>query len=46
MPETIADSVKEVLHQIVGCEQLTITRSTLIQNDTWAKYGRKIVNIT
>lgn len=44
MPETISESVKEVLNQIVTSEQLKITRSTLIQNDTWAKYGRKIVD--
>src|SRR5208282_3465486 len=44
MPEAVADSVKEMLSQISAFEQSQITRSTLIQNDTWAKYGRNIVD--
>lgn len=43
MPEAIAESVKQVLNQIPASKEFTITRSTLIQNDTWAKYGRRIV---
>jgi hypothetical protein len=44
MPEAVADSVKEVLNLVPTSTKFKITRSTLIQNDTWAKYGRKIVS--
>lgn len=43
MPAPLADSVKEVLNDIAGPKQFRISRSTLIQNDTWANYGRKVV---
>lgn len=42
MPETLAESVKEMLHETPTCNHLRISRSTLIQNDTWANYGRRV----
>lgn len=43
MPRAISDSVKEVLKLIDGTEEIEVSRSTLIQNDGWAKFGRSVV---
>jgi hypothetical protein len=45
MPKTVADSVKDVIKKIPKSHQLRVNRSTLIQNDTWANFGRSVVGI-
>ena len=44
MPEAIADEVKATLKQIDGVKGIPITRSTLIRNDDWQRYGEAIVS--
>jgi hypothetical protein len=44
MSEAIADEVKATLKQIDGVRGIPITRSTLIRNDDWQKYGEAIVS--
>jgi hypothetical protein len=43
MPKNVSDSVKRTIKRMPGANKLEVTRSTLIQNDTWAKFGRKVV---
>jgi hypothetical protein len=43
MPRTISASVKQSLKRIPKASSIEVTRSTLIQNDTWAKFGRAVV---
>ena len=45
MPKSISDAVKEVLVKIPTGSNLTVSRSTLIQNDTWTNFGRSIVGL-
>ncbi len=42
MPKTVATSVQKMLKTIPGAESIEISRSTLIQNDNWAKFGHGI----
>jgi hypothetical protein len=35
MPQPLSDSVKETIRSIDGCENLRISRSTLVENDRW-----------
>lgn len=44
MPESVAESVKDVLQTVAGNAQVTVTRSTLIQNDRWVQYGRRVAS--
>lgn len=39
LPESIVDSVKSTLRGIPGCENLPVTRSTLINNARWQNAG-------
>jgi hypothetical protein len=43
MPKNVADSVKKTIQRIPGADKIEVTRSTLVQNDTWAKFGRAVV---
>lgn len=43
MPKNVADSVKKTIRRVPGADKIAITRSTLVQNDTWAKFGRAVV---
>jgi hypothetical protein len=43
MPKTISDSVKAALRNIEGMEEVEVVRSTLIQSDRWAKFGKEVV---
>jgi hypothetical protein len=42
-PENVAGSVKKTIRRVPGAGKIDITRSTLVQNDTWAKFGRAVV---
>ena len=42
MPKNIADSVKRTIRRVSGAGELDVTRSTLVQNDSWAKFGRVV----
>ena len=42
MPEAVAGSVKAILHEIKGVRPIPISRSTLIRNDQWQNYGKRI----
>ena len=44
MPESIANSVKDALQTAAGSANVKVTRSTLIQNDRWAEYGRRVAS--
>jgi hypothetical protein len=44
MPESIANSVKDALQTAAGSAHVKVTRSTLIQNDRWAEYGRRVAS--
>lgn len=46
MPKAVAESVKEVLYSIAGGAGFRVSRSTLIQNDTWAEYGRRVAGFS
>jgi hypothetical protein len=43
MPKNVSDSVKRTIRSMHGASKLEVIRSTLIQNDTWAKFGRAVV---
>jgi hypothetical protein len=43
MPKNISDSVQRTIHHMPGASKLEVMRSTLIQSDTWAKFGREVV---
>ncbi|MEG9433360.1 hypothetical protein [Terriglobus sp. ADX1] len=43
MPRSIADSVKSALKSIDAAADIEIVRSTLIDNDRWAKFGKSVV---
>jgi hypothetical protein len=43
MPRGVADSVKVTLKAIEGADEIEVIRSTLIQNDRWAKFGKEVV---
>ena len=43
MPKSIADSVKSVLKGLADADEIEIVRSTLIENDRWAKFGKSVV---
>ncbi len=43
MPRSIADSVKPALKNIGEAETIEVVRSTLIENDRWAKFGKSVV---
>jgi hypothetical protein len=45
MPRSIADSVKSALKSIKGAEDIEVVRSTLIENDRWAKFGKSVVGV-
>lgn len=46
MPKNVADSVKKTIARIPGGTNIALTRSTLVQNDTWSKFGRALVGDT
>lgn len=37
LPESVADSVKDIITKIDGCDRLRINRSSLIENEDWKK---------
>lgn len=37
MPKPLAQSVKKTLRELEGCEELAISRSTLIENERWKR---------
>lgn len=39
MPEDLADAVKSTLKGIMGCEELRIYQSTLIENERWKRFA-------
>jgi hypothetical protein len=43
MPKNVADSIKVTIRRVPGAGSIAVTRSTLVQNDTWAKFGRDVV---
>ena len=43
MPKNVANSVKKTIRRVPGAGAIEVTRSTLVQNDTWAKFGRGVV---
>ncbi|UWZ81810.1 hypothetical protein [Occallatibacter riparius] len=43
MPRSVAESVKSVLKGVGGAEDIEVVRSTLIENDRWAKFGKSVV---
>lgn len=43
MPKNISDSVKRTIRSMLGAEKIEVTRSTLVQNDAWANFGRTVV---
>jgi hypothetical protein len=43
MPKNVADSVKKTIRRVPGAGAIEVTGSTLVQNDTWAKFGRGVV---
>jgi hypothetical protein len=42
MPESVADSVKSALKGL-GAGKIKVYRSTLIDNDKWAEFGRSVI---
>jgi hypothetical protein len=43
MPRAVAESVKSVVKSVDGVREVDIVRSTLIQNDRWANFGKEVV---
>ena len=43
MPRSVAESVKAALKGLGDAEDFDVVRSTLIENDRWAKFGKAVV---
>ena len=43
MPRAVAESVKSIVRSMDGVGEIDVLRSTLIQNDRWAKFGKEVV---
>ncbi|HVJ07865.1 MAG TPA: hypothetical protein VM554_05740 [Acidisarcina sp.] len=43
MPRSVAESVKSALRELGDTEDIEVVRSTLIENDRWAKFGKSVV---
>ena len=43
MPQAVSESVKSALKRIDGAEEVRVSRSTLIQNEKFARFGRSFV---
>jgi hypothetical protein len=42
MPKRLRDSVTDTLRAIDGCSRLSVTRSTLIDNETWKNFTARV----
>lgn len=42
MPSQVRDSVRDVLRAIDGCSELSISYSTLIENETWKSFTSRV----
>jgi hypothetical protein len=45
MPKSISDAVRGMIEEIPKGISLDVSRSTLIQNDTWSNFGRSVVGL-
>jgi hypothetical protein len=43
MPRAVAESVRSIVKSVDGAAEIDIVRSTLIQNDRWANFGKEVV---
>lgn len=43
IPRSVAESVKSALKGLDGAKDIEVVRSTLIENDRWAKFGKSVV---
>jgi hypothetical protein len=46
IPLTVFESVKAVIQEIDGCVNITIDRTSLVDNEQWKRRGKEIAGLS